>query len=332
MNLQKIWLKYRVVQAVAFLGLGLLLTIALSLSFGAVPMSADQLWQAFLHRGDAVNQTIFWELRLPRVAAALTVGAGLGMSGALLQGLLRNGLADPFVLGISAGAGLVAITMLTLGIFQTWVPLAAWIGAILTSMLVYFLGKTKTGISVERLVLAGVAVSSLFGAIQTTLLLLAEDSRLQAALNWLIGSLNGRGWSDLQVAAPYILAALLLGCFLGRSINLLALGDDLAVGLGVSLVRSRLLIGGVATLLAASAVSIGGLIGFVGLVVPHGVRLLVGNDYRFVLPLSAIGGAWVLTFADFLARLGAVELPVGTVTALLGSPLFVWLLYRRSSY
>ena len=289
--MKKIWLKYRVFQAVVFLGLGLLLTIALSLSFGAVPMSSAQLWQAFLHRGDAVNQTIFWELRLPRVATALTVGSALGMSGSLLQGLLRNGLADPFVLGISAGAGLVAITMLTLGIFQTWVPLAAWIGAILTSMLVYFLGKTKTGISVERLVLAGVAVSSLFGAIQTTLLLLAEDSRLQAALNWLIGSLNGRGWSDLQVAAPYILAALLLGCFLGRWINLLALGDDLAVALGVSLVRSRLLIGGVATLLAASAVSIGGLIGFVGLVVPHGVRLLVGNDYRFVLPLSAIAGA-----------------------------------------
>ncbi len=202
MTLQKIWLKYRVFQAVVFLGLGLLLTIALSLSFGAVPMSAAQLWQAFLHRGDAVNQTIFWELRLPRVAAALTVSAALGMSESLLQGLLRNCLADPFVLGISAGAGLVAITMLTLGIFQTWVPLAAWIGAILTSMLVYFLGKTKTGISVERLVLAGVAVSYLFGAIQTTLLLLAEDSRLQAALNWLIGSLNGRGWSDLQVAAP----------------------------------------------------------------------------------------------------------------------------------
>ncbi|MEG4114699.1 MULTISPECIES: iron ABC transporter permease [unclassified Microcoleus] len=330
--MKKLWLQHRIFPAVIFLGLGLLFTIALSLSFGAVSMSADQLWQAFLHRGDAANQTILWELRLPRVVAALTVGAALGMSGALLQGLLRNGLADPFVLGISAGAGLVAITMLTLGIFQTWVPLAAWIGAILTSMLVYFLGKTKTGISVERLVLAGVAVSSLFGAIQTTLLLLAEDSRLQAALNWLIGSLNGRGWSDLQVASPYILTALLLGCFLGRSINLLALGDDLAVGLGVSLVRSRLLIGGVATLLAASAVSIGGLIGFVGLVVPHGVRLLVGNDYRFVLPLSAIGGAWVLAFADFLARLGAVELPVGTVTALLGSPLFVWLLYRRSSY
>lgn len=295
-------------------------------------MSATQLWQAFLHQGDTVNQTIFWELRLPRIVASLTVGAALGMSGALLQGLLRNGLADPFVLGISAGAGLVAIAMLTFGVLQSWVPLAAWVGAILTSMLVYFLGRTKTGLSVERLILAGVAVSALFGSIQTTLILLAEDSRVQAALNWLIGSLNGRGWSDVQLVSPYILVALLLGCFMARGLNLLALGDDLAVGLGVSLVRSRLLIGGIATLLAASAVSIGGLIGFVGLVVPHGVRLLVGNDYRFVLPMSAIGGAWVLTFADFLARLGAVELPVGTVTALLGSPLFVWLLYRRSSY
>ncbi|MEG3847792.1 iron ABC transporter permease [Microcoleus sp. herbarium19] len=329
--MKNLWLKHRIFQAFVLLGLGLLATIALSLSFGAVPMSAAQLWQAFLHRGDAVNQTIFWELRLPRIVASLTVGAALGMSGALLQGLLRNGLADPFVLGISAGAGLVAIAMLTLGVLQSWVPLAAWIGAILTSMLVYFLGRTKTGISVERLILAGVAVSSLFGSIQTTLLLLAEDSRVQAALNWLIGSLNGRGWSDVQVVAPYILVALLLGCFMARGLNLLALGDDLAVSLGVSLVRSRLAIGGIATLLAASAVSIGGLIGFVGLVVPHGVRLLVGNDYRFVLPMSAIGGAWVLTFADFLARLGAVELPVGTVTALLGSPLFVWLLYRRSS-
>ncbi len=324
-------LNYRVLQAGLILIIGLFVTIILSLSLGAVPMSAAQIWQAFLHQGDSINQTIIWELRLPRIVAALTVGAALGMSGALLQGLLRNSLADPFILGISAGAGLVAIALFTLGLFQAWVPLFSWVGAILTSAIVYFLGKTATGISVERLILGGVAVSSLFGAIQTTLLLLAEDSRIQAALNWLIGSLNGRGWSDIQIAAPYISVSLVLGCFLARSVNLLALGDDLAVGLGVSLMRSRLLIGAVATLLAASAVSIGGLIGFVGLVVPHGVRLLVGTDYRWVLPLSAVGGAFVLTLSDLLARLGAVELPVGTITALLGSPLFVWLLYRRSA-
>jgi iron complex transport system permease protein len=294
-------------------------------------MRFDQLWQALWRQGDPLYQTIFWDLRLPRVSAAIAVGAALGMSGALLQGLLQNSLADPFILGISAGSGLVAIALFTFGVLQAWIPLLAWLGAILTTMLVYALGRTATGIAIERLILGGVAVSTLFGSLQATLLLLAADNRLQAALNWMIGSLNGRGWAEVQAAGPYIGVALLLGCLLSRVVNLLGLGDDLAVGLGVSLTRSRLAIGGVATLLAASAVSIGGLIGFIGLVVPHGVRLLAGTDYRWVLPLSAVAGAWMLTLADLLTRLGSVELPVGTVTALLGSPLFIWLLYRRST-
>lgn len=318
-------------QAGIILGICLLLTVAISLSQGAVSLSFAQLWQAVQHQGDPINQTILWDLRLPRTMAALVVGAALGMSGALLQGMLRNGLADPFLLGISAGAGLVAVGLVTLGLFTAWLPLAAWIGAILTTVFVYFIARTKsTGVSVERLILGGVAVSSLFGATQSTMLLLADDGRVQVALNWLIGSLNGRGWSEVRLAGPYILIALVAGCLLARSVNILNLGDDLAVGLGFSLMRSRILIGGVATLLAAGAVSVGGLIGFVGLIVPHGVRLLVGTDYRWVLPLSAIGGALVLTFADTLSRLGAVELPVGAVTALLGSPLFIWLLSRRS--
>jgi iron complex transport system permease protein len=323
---------FRIIQTVVLLGVGLCLTVLLALMQGSVHLSAAEIWQAFWHQGSpTVQQTILFDLRLPRIIIALIVGAALGMAGALLQGLLRNGLADPFVLGISAGAGLMAIALLTLGIFQAWVPLAAWVGAMLTSMLVYLLGRTAGGISVERLILGGVAVSSLFGAIQTTLLLLSTDGQIQSALNWLIGSLNGRGWSEVRTVGPYVGVALLLGCLLGRSVNVLNLGDDLAVGLGVSPTRSRLLMGAVASLLAASAVSIAGLIGFVGLVVPHGVRLLVGNDYRWVLPLSAIAGAWVLVVADLLSRLGAVELPVGAVTALLGSPLFIWLLYGRSS-
>jgi len=318
-------------RAVVVLLVSTVLTVALALSQGAVPLSLTQLWQAMLHRGDPLYQTIFWELRLPRVIAALTVGAALGMAGSLLQGMLRNSLADPFILGISAGAGLAAIACLTLKVLVGWVPLVAWLGAIATSVLVYLLSHNKSGMSVERLILAGVAVSSLFAAVQTTLLLLADDGRLQAALNWLVGSLNGRGWTEVITTSPYIGVALLVGCLLGRTVNILNLGDDLAVGLGVSLTRSRLLIGGIATLLAASAVSMAGLIGFVGLVVPHGVRLLVGTDYRWVLPLSALGGAWVLTLADLLARSGAIELPVGVVTALMGSPIFIWLLYRRSS-
>ncbi len=319
----------RTLSAILLLVGGLLLTILISLCQGAIPLGTMEVWQALMHRGDSLHQTIVWELRLPRIVAALVVGAALGMSGALLQGMLRNGLADPFVLGISAGAGLVAIALLTLNVLQAWVPLGAWFGALLTAALVYGLGLVGRSIAIERLILAGVAVSSLFGAIQTTLLLLADDGRIQAALNWLIGSLNGRGWPEVVMAAPYVAIALLGGCLLARDLNLLALGEDLAVGLGTSLLRSRLLIGAVASLLAASAVSMAGLIGFVGLVVPHGVRLLVGYDYRWVLPLSALGGSWVLLFADLLSRLGAIELPVGAVTALLGSPLFIWLLYRR---
>ncbi|MBD2385071.1 FecCD family ABC transporter permease [Cylindrospermum sp. FACHB-282] len=328
--MQTIFTKHRLFWAVLLLSSALVVTIGLSLFQGAVPLSFTQFWQAILHQGDPVKQTIVWDLRLPRIVAALIVGAALGMSGALLQGMLRNSLADPFILGISAGAGLIVILMIVWQIFPLAIPLAAWVGAILTSALVILLGRTGSGISIERLILGGVAVSSLLGALQSTLLLLAEDGQIQIALSWLVGSLNGRGWQEITTAGPYIIAALLVGCLLARSLNVLALGDDLTVGLGVSLMRSRLLIGGVATLLAAGAVSISGLIGFVGLVVPHGVRLIVGTDHRFVLPLSALAGAWLLVFADLLSRLGAVELPVGSVTALLGSPLFIWLLYRRS--
>ncbi|NDJ19200.1 FecCD family ABC transporter permease [Myxacorys almedinensis] len=308
----------------------LVLTIGLSLTQGSVSLTGTEVWQAILRSGSPMQQTIIWELRLPRIIAGVLVGASLGMSGALLQGMLRNSLADAYILGISAGAGLVAIVLITLGLFLTWVPLAAWLGAILVSLLVYTLARTSVGISIERLILGGVAFSFLLFSIQTVFLLFAEEGRVQAALIWLTGSLNGRGWSEVKMSFPYIAIALLLGSTLGKTMNVLSLGDDLAVGLGISLGRSRIWIGAIATLLAASAVSIAGLVGFVGLVVPHGVRLLVGADYRWVLPLSAIAGAWVLTLSDLLARLGAIELPVGAVTSLLGCPLFIVLLYRRS--
>lgn len=328
-QVQQNLIEHRVFLSIFMLLLGLCLTLLLSLSQGAVPLSLEEMLQALLHQGDQLKQTILWDLRIPRILAAIVVGSALGMSGALLQGMLRNSLADPFILGISAGAGLVVIVMVVLQVFQAWIPLAGWLGAIVTTAIVIFLGRSGNKLSVEKLILGGVAVSSLFGAIQSTLLLLAEDGQIQQALNWLIGSLNGRGWKEVTTASPYIILALIAGCLLARSLNLLALGDDLAVGLGVNLGRSRILIAGVATLLAAGAVSVSGLIGFIGLVVPHGIRLMVGNDHRILLPLSALGGAWLLMFADLLSRLGAIELPVGSVTALLGSPLFIWLLYQR---
>ncbi|PMB18834.1 FecCD family ABC transporter permease [Fischerella thermalis] len=331
MFLRKIIERNRLVVATLLLCAALVVMIGISLSLGAVSITPIQLWKAIWRQGDPLYQTILWDLRLPRTLAAMLVGAALGTAGALLQGMLRNGLADPFLLGISAGAGLVAVAMFSFGVLQAWVPLAAWIGGLFTTIIIYFLARRGDGISVERLILGGVAVSSLFGAIQSVLLLMAEDGQVQAALNWLIGSLNGRGWTEVKTGGIYICVSLLLGCLLARTLNFLNLGDELAVGLGVSLVRSRILIGGIASLLAAGAVSIGGLIGFVGLIVPHGIRLLVGADYRAILPLSAVGGAVVLTLADVVSRSAVVELPVGAVTALLGSPLFIWLLYGRQT-
>ncbi len=329
-KLSKISLKDRSFKTTIVLCASLIATVAISLANGAVPLSIHEIWQALLHQGISTNQTIIWDLRLPRTLAALLVGAALGMSGALLQGMLRNGLADPFLLGISSGAGLVAVSLLTLGSLLVWIPLFAWLGAIFTTVLVYSLAWTPLGLSIQRLILGGVAISAFFGSI-SSMLLLFSDERIQLALNWLIGSLNGRGWLEVNIAGLYILTGLIAGCLLARTLNLLSLGDEMAVGLGVSLVRSRLLIGGIATLLAAGAVSISGLIGFVGLVVPHIIRLLVGSNYNWILPLSAVGGALLVTLADIVARLGSIELPVGVITSLLGAPFFGWLLYRRSS-
>ncbi len=305
------------------------LVVVLSLSSGSVELSSPEIIKAFLREGDITNQIIFWELRLPRLIASLLVGAALGVSGALLQGMLRNGLASPYLLGISAGSGLVIVLMISMGLWFSWIPMAAWLGAILTTFIVYFLARSGGNISVERLILGGVALSSLFGAIQSMLLLQTEDGRVQAALTWLIGSLNSRGWSEIKLAGPPILLALIMSLLLSRQLNLLGLGDELSVGLGNSLFRSRCLIGASATLLAASSVSVGGLIGFVGLIVPHAVRFLFGTDYRLVLPYSGLLGALTLSTADLIARSGSIEFPVGIITSLLGAPIFIALLYQR---
>tara|TARA_B100000963_G_scaffold268868_1_gene237006 strand:+ start:511 stop:1458 length:948 start_codon:yes stop_codon:yes gene_type:complete len=303
----------------------------ISLAKGSVYISIQEIWLAIFQQGEQINQTIIWKLRLPRLLASLLVGSSLGMSGALLQGMLRNGLASPYLLGISAGSGLVIVTIITFGLAQIFIPIASWIGAILTTIIVYFLAKRGNKISIERLILGGVAVSSLFGAIQATLLLQAEDGRIQAALTWLIGSLNARGWDEIKFTWIPILSALSIGILLSRQLNLLSLGEEISMSLGNSLFRSRCLIGAIATLLAASAVAIGGLIGFIGLIVPHFSRLLVGNDYKYVLPFSALIGGLTLSAADLIARLGPIEFPVGIITSLLGAPIFIIILYKRSS-
>ena len=309
----------------------LIIVSIFSLSKGSVFIPRQDIWLAIFQKGNQINQTIIWELRLPRLIASLLVGSSLGMSGALLQGMLRNGLASPYLLGISAGSGLVIVSFITFGLAQIFIPISAWFGALFTTLIVFMISKNGNKISVERLILGGVAISSLFGAIQATLILQVEDGRIQAALTWLIGSLNARGWSEIRITWIPILLALLIGLFLSKQLNLLSLGEDLSTSLGNSLLRSRCLIGAVATLLSASAVSIGGLIGFIGLVVPHFSRLLIGNDYKYVLPFSALIGALTLSTADLIARSGPIEIPVGIVTSLLGAPVFIIILYKRSS-
>jgi len=309
----------------------LIIISILSLAKGSVPISIKDIWLAIFKQGGEINQTIIWELRLPRLLASLLVGSALGMSGALLQGMLRNGLASPYLLGISAGSGLVIVSFITLGLAQIFIPIAAWFGALITTVVVFILAKNGNKISVERLILGGVAISSLFGAIQATMILQVEDGRVQAALTWLIGSLNARGWSEVKITWIPILGSLLISLFLSKQLNLLSLGEELSTSLGNSLFKSRILIGAIATLLAASAVAIGGLIGFVGLIVPHLSRLLIGNNYKYVLPFSALTGGLTLSTADLIARSGAIEIPVGIVTSLLGAPIFIIILYKRSS-
>ena len=302
-----------------------------SLSKGSVYISIEDIWLAIFRRGEEINQTIIWDLRLPRLISSLLVGSALGMSGALLQGMLKNGLASPYLLGISAGSGLVIVAFITFGLAQIFIPIAAWLGAIFTTLIVFTLSKSGNKISIERLILGGVAISSLFGAIQATLLLQAEDGRILSALTWLIGSLNSRGWDEIRITWIPILFSIMLSLLLARQLNLLSLGDELSMSLGNSLFRSRCLIGAIATLLAASAVAIGGLIGFIGLIVPHFSRLLIGSDYKFILPLSALIGGLTLSTADLIARSGPIEMPVGIVTSLIGAPIFIIILYKRST-
>jgi len=323
--------KLKIIFCFSFLIFFLLIISIFSLSKGSVFISNKDIWLAIFQKGEEINKTIIWDLRLPRLLASLLVGSSLGMSGALLQGMLRNGLASPYLLGISAGSGLVIVSFISFGLAQIFIPIAAWFGALFTTLIVFMISKNGNKISVERLILGGVAISSLFGAIQATLILQVEDGRIQAALTWLIGSLNARGWSEIRITWIPILIALFTGIFLSKQLNLLSLGEDLSTSLGNSLLKSRCLIGAVATLLTASAVSIGGLIGFIGLVVPHFSRLLIGNDYKYILPFSALTGALTLSTADLVARSGAIEIPVGIVTSLLGAPVFIIILYKRSS-
>ena len=310
-----------------------LISVLLSLCAGSLSeIGLKELILQLLGRGSDMNGLILWQVRLPRTVAAILVGSALGASGGLLQSLLRNGLAGPFLLGISAGSGLMVIMAIVLGIYLAYIPLLAWIGALLTVILVAIISNSSNGISIQKLILSGVAISSLFGAIQSVLLLGSDDSRIQTALQWLIGSLNSIEWGLLMICGSMIIAGLLSTLFCLKSLDILNLDDSMAKNMGLNISTKRLTIALIATCLSASAVSISGLIGFVGLVAPHSARIILSTNVPSkVVPASAVLGAIFLLMADTISRSFANELPVGAITSLFGSPLFIILLMKMNS-
>ena len=317
-----------------FLALAMFGAIAVSIRVGAVPLGFGEIVDALTGRGDAGAVTIVRDLRLPRALQAALVGAALAVSGATFQALLRNPLAEPFILGVSGGAAVGAVLTVVLGwaLIGPWImPLAAFAGAILAIVLVLQVAASVgRSLDTHVLLLAGVVIGAFFNACILLALTFADIESFRSAVFWMMGSLSGAGWQGTGILAIYLLPGFLIIMGLARALNLMALGEDTAAYLGASVERVKWTAYGTASLLAAAAVAVSGIIGFVGLIVPHVIRLLWGSDYRFLLPASALLGAVFLVLADTLARTAArpTEIPVGVVTAFLGVPFFLWLLRR----
>ncbi|EYB66818.1 transport system permease protein [Deinococcus phoenicis] len=313
------------------LGLGVLVAAFLaSLALGASDIPLRRVATLLLHPDGSTESLILETLRLPRTLVAALAGAGLGVSGLMLQAVTRNPLADPGILGVEAGG---ALAILVLVVFfpaapAGWFIPAAFLGGTLAALVAYSVARS-VGITPLRLALAGVAVASLVGAASRTIQLLWEE-RAQGALFALSGSVAGRTWAQVGQIAPWLLAGLLAALLLTPRLNVLALGEDVARGLGARTERDSLLITGLGVLLAAASVSVVGPVGFVGLIVPHAARALLGPDHRRSLPLCALLGAAFLIAADVAARLidRPAETPVGILVAAAGAPFFV-LLARR---
>ena len=318
----------------------LLLTVILSIAVGSVYIPLADVWRVLTGQpAFTVSQaaTIILTLRLPRTALVLLTGAALGGSGAAYQGLFRNPLADPYLIGVASGAGLGAVLAMNIHWPYTFgallaVPAAAFIGAILTVFLVYALARIGKTLPTTNLILAGVAFSA-FATAVTSFLMLHSTGELRRAISWLLGGSSTAGWAPVLTILPYLAIGLGILLLSGHALNLLQFGDDQAQQLGLPITRVRTLILLAASLATAAAVSFSGIIGFIGLIVPHVIRLWFGVDYRRLLPLSLLGGAAALLLSDVLARLIAApqEIPVGIVTALFGAPFFLWVLRRAKN-
>lgn len=309
-----------------------------SVYLGTLKLTPGDVAAVLFGDGDTadIRHQIIWNIRLPRTLVAALVGVCLSLSGCLLQGVMRNPLAAPHLIGVSAGAGLAGVVILIVFPDTTYMLTpVTFIGALVTTVLIYLLAWQQ-GLKPVRLILAGVAVSSFLGAWITALMLFFPD-RVHSVLGFMVGGLAARTWQHLFIMLPYATGGFLLVWACAGRLNLLMLGDEMAQGLGIHVERTRLVLIALAALLAASAVSVAGLLGFVGLMVPHMSRMIIGSDHRYLIPGCALMGAALLMACDTVARvaLDPVEVPVGVIMALLGAPFFLYLLrtdfQRRSS-
>jgi iron complex transport system permease protein len=303
-------------------------SLLLAVLVGSVAMSPTELLAAFLGQGNSLHHTLIFELRLPRALAALATGGLLAVAGALMQVLLRNPLADPYVLGISGGAAVGALLAMLAGLGTIVVSGSAFAGALVSTLLVFGLAHGTGSWTPTRLLLTGVVVAAGWGAVITLMLAVSPSERLPGMLYWLMGDLTYANSAMAPLLMLLVLCLLLLP--LGRSLNVLARGSLQAAALGVSVRPLEWLVYIMASLMTAVAVTTAGSIGFIGLIVPHMLRLVLGNDQRLILPACALAGGTLLVLADTLARtiIAPEQLPVGVITALLGVPAFLFLLYR----
>ncbi|MBS6507600.1 MAG: iron ABC transporter permease [Paraclostridium bifermentans] len=311
----------------------LFILLVLLTTIGSVNLSFTEIINALINNDNKMVTTIVYKMRLPRNILAALVGANLAVSGVLLQSVMKNPLADPGITGVSSGASVAAIFILLLLPQYTGIlPIAAFIGGAIACILV-FLMAYKNGLKPGRIVLAGVAINTILGGVISYLSTMYSD-RIQSAMLWLNGSLATKTWADVEMLFIYSIVGLVISLFLIRSANVLQLGDDSATNLGFNVNLTRLLISGVAVFLAATSTAVVGIISFVGLIVPHIARMIMGSDHKFTIPFSMILGSIVLLVADTLGRTigGAVEIPVGVIMSIVGGPFFLYLLRKRGNF
>lgn len=305
----------------------------ISIMNGAVKISPAEIINAVLFEKATTNYQIIWNVRLPRTITASLVGTCLALSGCILQGVMRNPLASPNIIGVSSGAGLM--TLIVLIIFPDYyylAPLGSFMGALMATLFIYFLAW-KEGAATTRLILAGVAVSSLLGAGNNAIMTFYPD-KVSGIIGFMVGGLSATNWKHVHTIFYYAIIGIILLLFVANKLNILTLGDEVATGLGLNVEATKFFFIIISSLLAGAAVSVVGLLGFVGLIVPHITRLFIGSDYRYLIPATIFTGSAVVVLCDTLARVlfAPVEIPVGIIMSVLGAPFFLYLLRRKKDY